>query len=80
MNRDEILKELGIIFCDIFDDDEIVINLEMTAKDIEDWDSLNHINIIVASEKKFGVKFTTKEIRQVANVGEYVELIHNRLD
>ncbi len=79
MNRDEVLKKLNDIFCDIFDDDSIVINDDTTADDIEDWDSLEQINIINSCEKEFGVKFNMKEVHEFKNVGEMVDAIHAKL-
>jgi acyl carrier protein len=79
MSAPEIRGRLTDIFRDVFDDDSIEINDAMTAKDIEEWDSLNHINLIVAVEGAFKVKFTTKEVNNLANVGEFVALIASKL-
>ena len=57
MNREEIIGRLGSIFKDIFDEEDLEINDKTTAEDIEDWDSLAHINLVVAIEKEFSVKF-----------------------
>jgi acyl carrier protein len=70
-----IIDELQEVFRDVFDDDEIALNREMTAEDIEDWDSLMHIQLIVAAEANFGVKFTTAEVIALKNVGDFVDLI-----
>lgn len=74
----EIRKKLQEVFCDVFDD-EIEIFDEMTAKDIEDWDSLMHIQLIIAIEKAFQVKFSAQEVAQVNNVGEFIQLIDSKL-
>ncbi len=79
INEAQIREQLTGIFRDVFDDDSIHIFDAMTAKDIEDWDSLNHINLIVAVEGSFKVKFTTKEVTNLANVGELVTLITQKL-
>ncbi len=79
MSGPEIKERLTDIFRDVFDDDSIEINDAMTAKDIEEWDSLNHINLIVAVEGAFKVKFTTKEVTNLANVGEFIALIAGKL-
>jgi acyl carrier protein len=79
MEEAEIWKQLTEIFRDIFDDDTLVLRPEMTAADIEDWDSFNHINLIVATEAKFGIKFQTSEIESLRNVGHFVELIEKKL-
>ena len=62
MSREEIFKALNEVFQDVFDDEDIVVVDTTTAEDIDDWDSLEHINLIVAVEKKFGIKFTMPEI------------------
>lgn len=79
MQEQEIYAKLTEIFRDIFDDDSIVLKPEMTAKDVEDWDSFNHINLIVATEAKFGIKFKTAEIESLKNVGHFVSIIHQKL-
>ena len=79
MERREIERQLTEIFRDVFDDESIDIRDDMTAKDIEEWDSLNHINLIVAVERAFRVKFTTKEVSNLANVGEFIALIGSKL-
>ncbi len=79
MDQAEIRERLTGIFREVFDDDSIQIFDAMTAKDIEDWDSLNHINLIVAVEGSFKVKFTTKEVTNLANVGEFIGLIARKL-
>lgn len=79
MERNEIAMRLTEIFREVFDDDTIEIHDAMTAKDVEEWDSLNHINLIVAVERAFRVKFTTKEVSALANVGEFITLIGSKL-
>jgi len=80
MTQDAIEDRLTPLFCDVFDRDDIVLRPEMTAKDIEGWDSFNHINLIVAIESSFGVKFQTSEIEGLRNVGHLVELIERKLN
>ena len=79
MNDSEILKQLTDIFRDVFGDDSLVLTPQMTADDVEEWDSFNHINIVVATEIRFGIKFKTAELEKLKNVGEYVELISQKL-
>jgi acyl carrier protein len=79
MQDGEIRTELTAIFREVFDDDSIEIRDAMTAKDVEEWDSLNHINLIVAVERKFRIRFTTKEVSNLANVGEFIALITSKL-
>ena len=59
----------------VADDDSITVNAETTADDIEDWDSLEHINLVSAVEKEFGVKFTMAQVVGMKNVGEMVDVI-----
>ena len=79
MTRETIIEELTQIFRDLFDNDKITLFDEMTAKDVKGWDSLNHINLIVATEKKFKIKFSTKEIQNLPNVGKYLDLVQKKL-
>ena len=79
MTREEVTAKVNEVFCDIFDDDEIVITDATTADDIEDWDSLEQINILVAMEKLFGVKFAVNEVEGLANVGEMIDLILSKI-
>jgi len=75
MNRSEVMKILNEIFIDNFDDDSIVLTDATTAADIEYWDSLEQINIIMACERKWGMKFEIDEIAKMKNVGEMVDMI-----
>lgn len=79
MTREEIFDSLNEVFRDVFDDNDITVTENTTADDIEDWDSLEHINLIVATEKKFGVKFTMGEVTGMKNVGEMVDVILQRI-
>lgn len=79
MDQLEIDSRLTQIFCDIFDDDALILSPEMTAADVAEWDSFNHINLIVATEAKFGIKFQTAEIESLKNVGHFEELIAKKL-
>lgn len=79
MNREEVLNKLTEVFQDVFDDETIVITDETTADDIEDWDSLEHINLIVAVEQAFSIKFNMNEVTSMKNVGEMVDIILSRL-
>lgn len=79
MEREEVFEKLNEVFCDVFDDDTIEINDETTADDIEDWDSLEHINLVVAVEKAFDIKFNMGEVNTMKNVGEMVDLILARI-
>jgi len=80
MTRDEILTKLTGIFRDLFDDPTIVIAPETTASDIEEWDSMNHITLVVEAEQRFGVRFQTAELEKLKDVGEFVDVISKKLD
>ena len=75
MEFNEVMGLLYPIFRDVFDDDEIVIDANTTAKDIDDWDSLTNIRLLISIEKVFDIRFTAAEISDLENVGEMVELI-----
>ena len=75
MTREEVFKGLDGVFQDVFDDDTITVNDSTTADDIEDWDSLEQINLLTAMEKKFGLKFKLDDVRGLENVGDLLDLI-----
>ena len=79
MTEAEIYAGLTEIFHDVFDDDTIVLRPEMTADDLDEWDSHNHISIIVAAEVHFGVKFQTAEIEGLRNIGELAQCVERKL-
>lgn len=79
MNFEELKNRVTAIFHDVFDDDTIVLFRETTAEDIEDWDSLAHITLIVAVEKEFNIKFDLIELKQLQNVGEMLDLIQLKI-
>jgi acyl carrier protein len=78
MTRETVYEQLNEVFRNVFDDDSIVVNDSTTSADIEDWDSLEHIDLCVAVEKKFGFKFTMGEANKLKNVGEMVNIIMER--
>ena len=75
MNREEVFEKVTEIFRDVFDDEDLVITDSTNADDIEDWDSLEHISLIVSMEKEFSVKFNIKVVNELENVGQMVDLI-----
>lgn len=79
MERSDIFKKVNEIFCDELDNDDIVLTDETTADDVEEWDSLSHVQLIVAIEKAFAIKFTSNEILSWNNVGELIDSIEKRL-
>ena len=78
MEKNEIVSRLTPIFRDVFDNDALVVSEGMTAADVPTWDSLSNINMIIAVEKAFGVKFSIKDVRNLKNVGELLELIKRK--
>lgn len=79
MERKIIFEKLNEIFIDILDLDECELTEDTSADDIEEWDSLSHIQLIVAIEKAFKIKFTSLEIMKWANVGEMVNSMEEKL-
>ena len=79
MENSQILNQLDNVFIDVLDNKDIRLNLNTTADDVDDWDSLNHIQLVVAIEKKFKIRFSSKEIQSWKNVGELVESIHSKI-
>ena len=75
-----VKEELQEIFRDLFDDDTIVLFDEMTADDIEDWDSLSNITLINVIEANFKIRFTTEEIMTCKNVGAFIRLIESKIE
>lgn len=78
-SKSEIMETLTPIFREVFDDPSLVLRDDMTAADVEKWDSLNHIDLIVAVERKFKIKFVTREVASLKNVGELTELTYKKL-
>jgi acyl carrier protein len=78
MEKNEIVSRLTPIFRDVFDNDSLVVVEGMTAADVPGWDSLSNINMVIAVEKAFGVKFSTKDVRSLKNVGELLDLIKRK--
>jgi len=75
MDELQIYARLTQIFEDVFDEDSITVTPELAAKDVDGWDSITHIRLILTVERAFKIKFSTSEIGKLANVGELVELI-----
>lgn len=79
MSRAEVMEKVNDIFRDVFDDDDLVITDETTSEDVEDWDSLEQINLIVNMEQVFNVKFNLEEVNQLKNVGGMVDMICDKM-
>ena len=75
----DMLEELTPIFHEVFDDDSIVISRQSTANDIDAWDSLSHMNMVVAVELKFGIRFALGELQTLKNVGDLIDLTEKKL-
>lgn len=79
MTREEVFETLNEVFRDVFDDNGICVTEATTSNDIEDWDSLEHINLIAAVEQEFDIKFNMGQVVTMKNVGEMVNIIINQL-
>ena len=75
---EEIKKRLNQVFQEVFDDDDLQIFDEMTANDLEEWDSLMHITLVVSTEKEFGLLLNEKEVGQLDDVGTMINLLMDR--
>ncbi len=79
MSREEVFIKLNSVFQDVFDDEDIRVDDTTTAEDIEDWDSLEHINLMAAVEKEFKIKFSMGQIVTMKNVGEMADIVLSKL-
>lgn len=79
MTTEEIKSRVTEIFKDVLDNDTIVLFRETTADDVEGWDSLSHITIIVAIEKEFKIKFNLMELKPLKNVGELLDIVQLKI-
>ncbi len=79
MSREEVFEKLNGVFQDVFDDDTITVTDTTTADDIEEWDSLEHINLLAAVEQEFGMKFNMGQIVSMKNVGEMADIIMQQI-
>jgi len=73
------LNRLNEIFREVFDDDELVVAPETTANDVDGWDSLSHVNLIVAVEGRFNIRFSHKELLTFKNVGDLLNCIEKKI-
>ncbi len=78
-NRTEIMETLTGIIRQVFEDDSLVARDNMTAANVEKWDSLSHIDLIVTIERTFRVKITTREVTSLKNIGEVADLVQKKL-
>lgn len=79
MESSEVYNKLNGLFRSVFDDDEIVVSPELTANDVDGWDSLRHVRLMLTVERAFGVKFSAYEVNKLRNVGQLAKLIQDKL-
>ena len=79
MERTAIIEKLTAVFHEVFNDNNIVLSDEMTAKDVENWDSLTHMLMITKVEETFGIKFKLKELNKLKMVGDLISTIETKL-
>jgi acyl carrier protein len=79
MQDSQIYEKLTSVFHDVFDDKSILVGPDTSASDIENWDSINHINLVLAIQASFGVKFSTAELESMESVGDIVAFIKKKL-
>lgn len=79
MTDQDILAETTDIFRDLFADDNLVLTPQTTADDVEGWDSIKHISLIVAIEDRFGIRIGSDEIESLANVGDLLATVRRKL-
>jgi acyl carrier protein len=79
MERNEILKKVEEVFREELELDDLELTDETTADDVEEWDSLSHVQLVVALEKDFGIKFSSREILSWENIGDLVDCIEKKL-
>lgn len=79
MNRTEIIEKLTTVFHEVFNDNTIVLSDEMTAKDVENWDSLTHMLMITKVEEVFDIKFKLKDLNKLKMVGDLINTIETKL-
>lgn len=79
MNRNEIIEKLTAVFHEVFNDNNIVLRDDMTANDVENWDSLTHMLMITRVEEVFNIKFKLKELNKLKMVGDLINTIETKL-
>jgi len=78
LETETVYSKLTDVFHDVFDDDEIVLSPHLSANDVEGWDSLKHVRLLLTVERTFRIKFSTSEIGRLKNVGELAALIQSK--
>lgn len=79
IDNNQIMSKVTSIFQEVFDDDEMSISPEMTASDVDGWDSLTHIKLIISHESAFNIKFDTTEISELKNVSDFIDLLKQKI-
>lgn len=79
MSNNAIQEKLLAVFRDVFEDDELEISPTTTADDIEGWDSLTHVSLMINVERAFGLKFSSTQVASLKNVGQLIDLVSSRL-
>lgn len=79
MNEADIYENLTGIFRDVFDDDSITAVPTLSAKDVDGWDSLTHVRLIISIERAFNIRFSTSDLASLQRVGDVVAIIHSRI-
>lgn len=79
MERNELIEKLTLIFQDVFSDNNLVLEDDMTADDVKRWDSLSHMVMITTVEKEFGIKFKLKDLNKMKQVGDLISIIESKL-
>ncbi len=74
----QLMKKLNDLFCEVFNDDSILLTVETTADEVEGWDSLSHVNLILAVETRFNIRFTQRELLSFQNVGDLLNCIEKK--
>ena len=80
MNKENIFGSVQNIFREVFDEEDLIIGNETNSEDIEEWDSLNHINLVISIEKQFGIRFMTGELQLLKDVGEMIDLLDIKIN
>jgi acyl carrier protein len=75
----DLLPEIQEIFRNVFDDPSLIITRESNASTVEDWDSLAHVNLVTAIEKKYKIRFALGELQELKNVGDIIDLIEKKV-
>jgi acyl carrier protein len=79
MESSEVYTRLTSLFRNVFDNDDVVASPELTANDVEGWDSLRHVRLMLSVERAFGIKFSAYEVNRLRNVGQLAKLIQDKL-